>query len=149
MTSRILTVMTVTLSVALAAVLTGCGTMHPAASRPATKAQVLSRWPSAADYTTIKVAAGVRDQALFHEHNWRRKSFAAQLALRTLLTVRMAASPCASYVTELYGTLRDLQDAYPEEDRRPLVAVVRRDPPLARVCRPRSLKQRSGAALSG
>lgn len=148
MTSRTLAVLTTaSLLFALAAEVAGCGTMHPTDSRAVVVSQALSRWPSAADYTTIEIAASVRDRALFHEHNWRRKSFAAQLALRTLLTVRIAAGPCASYVTRLYGNLRDLQDAYPGEDWRPLVAVVRRDPPLRLVCRPPSPRQRSRSVL--
>ncbi|MBV9425899.1 MAG: hypothetical protein JOZ98_23530 [Solirubrobacterales bacterium] len=95
----------------------------------------LATWPSAADYQTIKTAVAVRNEALFHERDWRRKSFAALLAARTVLTVRIAAGRCAAYVTELYGNLRDLMDAYPGEDWLPLIRVVRREPPLAEACR--------------
>ena len=100
------------LLVSLALLSGACGTSYSAtASRP--RQVALSPWPSPADYGTIKTAVAVRDDALFHERDWRRKSFAASLALRTLLTVRLAAGPCAAYVTELYGSLRDLMDAYP------------------------------------
>jgi hypothetical protein len=110
-----------------------CGTTYSAAaSRP--RQVALSPWPSAADYGTIKTAVAVRDDALFRQRDWRRKSFAASLALRTLLTVRIAAGPCAEYVTELNGDLRDLMDAYPRENWRPLVRLVRRQPSLAHAC---------------
>jgi hypothetical protein len=95
----------------------------------------LSPWPSAGDYRTIKTALAVRDDALLHQREWRRKSFAASLAARTLLTVRIGAGTCAAYVTELYGSLRDLMDAYPGEDWRPLVHLVRHEPSLVRACK--------------
>ena len=94
-----------------------------------------SPWPSAADYRTIKTALAVRNNALLHERDWRRKAFAAYLAARTLLTVQIAGGPCAAYVTELYGSLRDLMDAYRGEDWRPLVRLVRHQPSLARACK--------------
>jgi hypothetical protein len=95
-------------------------------------------WPRAADYTTIKVATLARDEALFRDREWRHKSFVASLAIRTLLTLRLAPGPCADYVTVLYGNLRDLMAAYPGEDWRPLVRLVRRQPRLATACeRPR------------
>ena len=120
-----------------------CGTVgRPPADRPpAGRPQhvALSPWPSAADYGTIKTAVATRDDALLHERDWRRKSFAASLAARTLLTVRIGAGTCAAYVTELYGNLRDLMDAYPGEDWRPLVRLVRHEPSFVRVCeQPRS-----------
>ena len=111
-----------------------CGTTYsPPASRPQHAA--LSPWPSAADYGTIRTALAVRDDALLHQRDWRRKSFAASLAARTLLTVRVAAGTCAAYISELYGSLRDLMDAYPGEDWRPLVRLVRHEPSLARACK--------------
>jgi hypothetical protein len=123
-----------TLLIALAVIGGGCGTL---AQRPASAVPgpvTVLPWPSPSDYTTIKIAVAVRDRVLFHESDWRRKSFAASLAAQTLLTVRMAPGPCADYVTELYGTLRDMMDAYAGENWRPLVALVRRQPSLASVC---------------
>jgi hypothetical protein len=123
------------LPIVLAVIAGGCGTVaqrHPAPAAP--QPVVLLPWPSPSDYTTIKIAVAVRDRALFHEADWRRKSFAASLAAQTLLTVRVAPGPCADYVTELYGTLRDVMDAYAGENWRPLVRVVRRQPTLASVC---------------
>ena len=78
------------------ALLTGaCGTTYTAAaSRP--RPVALSPWPSAADYGTIKTAVAVRDDALFHQRDWRRKSFAASLALRTLLTCESRRAPARS-----------------------------------------------------
>jgi hypothetical protein len=105
----------------------------PADPRPQHFAEL--PWPSAADYRTIKKAVAVRNNALFHQRGWRQKSFEASLAARTLLTVRIEAGPCAAYVTELYGNLRDLMDAHPGEDWRPLVRSVRRQPSLARACK--------------
>jgi hypothetical protein len=123
------------LLIVLAVIAGGCGTVAerhpaPAASQPV----VLMPWPSPADYTTIKVAVSVRDRALFDETDWRRKSFAASLAAQTLLTVHVAPGSCADYVTELYGTLRDMMDAYAGENWRPLLQIVRRQPPVASAC---------------
>lgn len=111
-----------------------CGTYRPPAGHPQHVA--LSPWPSAADYNTIKTALAVRDDALLHQRDWRRKSFSASLAARTLLTVRIGAGTCAAYVTELYGNLRDLMDAYRGEDWRPLVRLLRHQPSLPRACKP-------------
>lgn len=119
--------------ITIAVLAAGCGTLrNPSAGTvPAARPDP---WPSAADYGTIKTAVAVRDQALFHEKDWRRRSFAAMLAARTLLTVRIAPGPCATYVTQLYGNLRDLMDAYPGENWRPLIQLVRREPPPADPC---------------
>jgi hypothetical protein len=123
-----------TLLITLAVIAGGCGTVEQRLA-PAVPGPVAPLpWPSRSDYTTIKIAVAVRDRALFHETDWRRKSFAASLAAQTLLTVRMTAGPCADYVTELYGTLRDMMDAYAGEDWRPLVRLVRRQPSPASVC---------------
>jgi hypothetical protein len=123
------------LLIALAVIAGGCGTVaeHPAAPA-APQPVVLLPWPSPSDYTTIKVAVTARDRDLFDETDWRRKSFAASLAAQTLLTVHVAPGPCADYVTELYGTLRDMMDAYAGENWRPLVQLVRHQPRLASVC---------------
>jgi hypothetical protein len=112
-----------------------CGTTYTV---PAGHPQHLAPrpWPSAADYGTIKTALAVRDDALFRQRDWRRESFAASLAARTLLTVRIGPGTCAAYVAELFGSLRDLMDAYPGEDWRPLVRLVRHEPTLARACKP-------------
>ena len=113
------------LLIVLAMVAGGCGTLaqRPAPGVPGPVA--LLPWPSPSDYTTIKIAVAVRDRVLFHETDWRRKSFAASLAAQTLLTVRVAPGACADYVSELYGTLRDMMDAYAGEHWRPLVRLVR------------------------
>jgi hypothetical protein len=122
------------LLVSLALLSGACGTSYGATASPPRQV-ALSPWPSPADFGTIKIAVAVRDDALFHERDWRRKSFAASLALRTLLTVRIGAGTCATYVTELYGNLRDLMDAYPGEDWRPLVRLLHHQPSLRRACR--------------
>jgi hypothetical protein len=119
---------------ALVLLLAACGTARGPVRAPA-HAPPPSPWPNAADYQTIKMARAVRDDALFHEPNWRVKSYAASLVARTLLTVRVAAGSCATYVTELYGNLRDLMDAYAGEDWRPLIRLVRREPALSVACR--------------
>jgi hypothetical protein len=120
----------------------GCGatTHHASAGLP--PRPPLSPWPSRADYATIKTAVGVRDHVLLRRTDWREKAYAAFLGLRTLLTVHMAAGSCATYVTELYGNLLDLRDAYPAEDWRPLVRFVRRQPSLAAACRRRDVPAR-------
>jgi len=124
------------LAVTLAAALAACGgsarvSHHAVAHAPPPPPE---QQPSADDYSTIKIASGLRDDALFRRHDWRVKSYAATLALRTLLTVRLAAGPCATYVAELYGNLRDLADAYRGEDWRPLVRVVRQQPRFKDAC---------------
>jgi hypothetical protein len=120
-------------AIALAVLIAACGTTHESAAvQPKSPP---SPWPSAADYGTIRTAVAVRNDALFHQTDWRRKSYAASLAARTLLTVHMAAGPCAAYVANLYANLRDLMDAYDHEDWRPLVQLVRREPALADGCR--------------
>jgi hypothetical protein len=127
------------LAVTLAVLTGGCGTVsgdsnsRPTAAVPVRS--VASVWPSEADYQTIKVAVAVRDNALYHEPDWRRKSFGASLAMRTLMTVRLAPGRCAAYVTELYGSLESLMDAYRGEDWRPLVVLLRSQPPLSAACR--------------
>jgi hypothetical protein len=119
---------------ALSVLVGGCGGLkdQPSATNPQPAPR--TPWPSAGDYQTIRIARAARDEALFRERDWRRKAYAASLAARTLLTVHMAAGRCAEYVTELYGNLRDLMDAYPGEDWSPLVRLVRREPSFARAC---------------
>jgi hypothetical protein len=136
--------------VAATVLVAACGSVYRQPAGPPTgrpQHVALSPWPGAADYRTITIALAVRDDALFHQRDWRRKAFAASLAARTLLTVRIAAGTCAGYVTELYGNLRDLMDAYPREDWRPLVRLVRHEPSLQRACKPpttRSERARAG-----
>lgn len=123
--------------IALVALAGGCGggkTTHRAGT--VAPPPILAPWPRAADYTTIKTAIAARNDALFRFRDWRKRSYTALLAAQTLLTVRIAPGTCAAYVTELYGNLRDLMEAYPGEDWRPLVRLVRRQPALATVCRP-------------
>jgi hypothetical protein len=105
------------------------------ASTVAARAAPLTPWPTEADYATIRTAAAIRDHALFHDADWRTKSLSAGLAIRTLLTVRIAPGSCATYVGQLYGNLLDLHDAYPGEDWRPLIRLVRRQPSLVTSCR--------------
>jgi hypothetical protein len=122
--------------IALVALAAGCADKTTNRAATATPPPVPAPWPRAADYTTIKSAIAARNDALFRWRDWRKRSFAATLAAQTLLTVRIAPGTCAAYVTELYGSLRDLMEAYPGEDWRPLVRLVRRQPALATVCRP-------------
>jgi hypothetical protein len=121
-------------AIAVVVLSAGCGRLSQRRAPAGSRQVALLPWPSRSDYTTIKTAVAMRNQALFGDRDWRRKSFAASLAARTLLTVRVAAGPCASYVTELYGTLRDLMDAYAGENWRPLVRIARGQPALASVC---------------
>jgi hypothetical protein len=110
----------------------GAGSALSSAKTPPTP------WPSAADYGTIKVTVGVRDRALLRQTDWRTKALSASLALRTLLTVRVAPGRCAAFVTFLYGNLLDLHEAYPGEDWRPLIRLVRRHPTLRSSCAQRA-----------
>lgn len=129
--------------VMLAVLPAGCGAVarqsssHDPRSRPPdvpVRSVALSTWPSGADYQTIKIALAVRDAALFHERDWRRKSFSASLAMRTLMSVRLAPGRCAAYVGELYASLHSLMDAYLGEDWRPLVIWSRQQPSLTAAC---------------
>jgi len=121
--------------IALAVLAAGCGSTMHATSASIPPPAALTRWPSAADYGTIKTAVAARNDALFRQRDWRHRSFLATLALRTLLTVRVAPGSCASYVTVLYTTLQSLRDAYAGEDWRPLVQFVHRQPTLDSACR--------------
>ena len=109
------------------------GTTQAATS---TATRTATPWPDAADYTTIRVARAVLLQALFIETSWRRRSYAASLAMGTLTTVRLKPGRCATYTSHLYDELWGLLDAAPGEDWSPLKALVRRDPAPPAVCRP-------------
>jgi hypothetical protein len=134
--------------IAAGGVLAGCGATvgvpTPTGGAVSASAAVSARaavvpptqWPSEADYGTIRVAAAVRDDALFNRKDWRQRKFEASMALRTLLTVRVAPGRCADYVTELFGSLRDLADGYAGEDWRPLVRLVHGQPSARSACRP-------------
>jgi hypothetical protein len=113
------------------AVACGAGGVTGAAQASASS----SRWPSAADYQTIKTAAAVRNQILFHIRDWRRKAYAAQLALQTLLTVRVEPGSCLTFVAELAGNLEDLANAYQGEKWGPLIRTVRHEPAVAQACK--------------
>lgn len=116
--------------------LAGCANTRPEAPpTTATSSINPSQWPSAADYTTIRIARAVLDQALFHETNWRRRSYAASLAMRTLLTLRLGPGHCATYINRLYDELWSLFDAAPGENWAPLKTLVRHDPTVRAACR--------------
>jgi hypothetical protein len=95
-----------------------------------------SPWPRAADYTTIRIAREVMFHSLLYETDWRRRATGASLGMRTLLTVRLAPGRCAEYVGRLYAELMSLADGYAGEDWRPLVRLVRHDPPVWQACAP-------------
>jgi type IV pilus biogenesis protein CpaD/CtpE len=123
------------LLIAVGALLAGCGSTTHTTPTTIPPPAALTRWPSAADYGTIKTAVAARDDALFRQTDWRHRSFLATLAMRTLLTVRVGPGSCAQYVVVLYTTLQSLRDAYAGEDWRPLVQFVHHQPTLASVCR--------------
>lgn len=118
----------------LALVLAGCGAIRRSPP-PVMIPPAPSAYPTVADYNTIKLAAVFRDKAL-RDRDWRHQSFSARLALMTLMTIRpMQPGRCADYVNALYDELLSLNDNYKGEDWRPLIVLMRHDPPL-RVCRP-------------
>jgi hypothetical protein len=124
-----------------AALAVGCGgTTHRRSAGPAVPPAIPPR-PSAGDYTTIRTAVAVRDDALFHQKDWRRRSATAALGLQTLLTVRVGRGRCAAYVSQLYGNLLDLHEAYAGEDWTPLIRLVRRQPRLSEACGEGALPQ--------
>jgi hypothetical protein len=113
----------------------GCGKLTDQTNRSPQPSNVAeSAWPSPADYTTIRVARQVMLNALLRQTDWRRRSYGASLAMRTLLTVRLAPGRCATYVGRLYGELWSLLDGYAGEDWRPLIRLVRRDPTVRQAC---------------
>jgi hypothetical protein len=124
------------LLVPLAALAGGCGALTHVPGAGITQPVVITAWPSPGDYTTIKTAVAARDDALFRQTDWRRRAFTASLASQTLLTVRIKAGSCFAFVGQLYANLRDLMDAYPGEDWRPLARLVRRQPSVATACLP-------------
>lgn len=116
--------------------LSGCSG-QTAERRPAREVPAVlpSPWPSAADYTTIRIARDVMFHSLTRETDWRRRAFGATLGMRTLLSVRVTAGRCATYVGRLYSELFSLSDGYAGEDWRPLVRLVRHDPSVRSACR--------------
>jgi hypothetical protein len=134
-----------TATVIAALAVAGCGgSSHPAQSlgqgpsnTPAALFIAPSQWPDAADYETLKVAVGVRDQALLHEADWRRKAGEATAAMLTLMSLRGHLLPgtCATFVNDLYDELWSLSDGYDGEDWRPLVLWVKRHPAFEASCR--------------
>jgi hypothetical protein len=129
-----------TIAMALVTILVAaCGVARPASPQPdirfTSQSPIMSQWPSAGDYNTIATARSALHQALFKLTHWNQRAYAAGLAMRTLLTLRMLPGPCATYTSRLYDELWGLADAQPSEDWRPLKVLVRRDPPLRVVCR--------------
>ncbi len=98
---------------------------------------VASVWPDASNYNVVVAAVAARSQAL-HLRAWNEKAYAAELALRTLITLagQIRTGKCAGFVAHIYDELTDLSQAYPGEDWRPLVAVVAHDPSVASQCKP-------------
>ncbi len=88
-------------------------------------------------YNVIVAAVKARDQAL-RLRAWNEKAYAADLALRTLITLagQVRAGRCARFVAHVYDELSDLRQAYAGEDWRPMVAVVAHDPSAPSECRP-------------
>jgi hypothetical protein len=116
--------------------LAGCANMRPEAPPTTTASGAQpSEWPTAADYTTIRIARIALDQALFHETDWRRRSFTASLAMQTLLTIRLRPGRCATYVNRLYDELWSLFDAASGENWAPLETLVQHDPTVRAACR--------------
>lgn len=97
---------------------------------------VRSQWPSDADYNTIATAVRVRDHAL-RLKPWNQKAYAAELGMRTLLTLEHKLRPgnCATFVAHVYSELMDLSQAYAGEDWRPMFVVVAHDSGVASQCR--------------
>lgn len=116
--------------------LTACAqrqTAAPATPRPDPPA-VVSQYPTVADYNTLRSARVQVRQALA-EHDWRRQQFAAYLGLTVLMSMhRLKPGRCAEFIGRTYDELLSLHDNYPGEDWTPLVATVRRDPPVG-ICR--------------
>jgi hypothetical protein len=95
----------------------------------------ISQYPTVADYNTLRSARSTVHQALA-EHDWRRQQFAAYLGLTVLMTMHpLHPGRCVDLIARTYAELLSLHDNYRGENWTPLVAVVRRDPPVS-VCRP-------------
>lgn len=126
------------LALALCLVIAACGTAsrQPGTRRAASAKAPSSRWPHAADYTTIATAVKARDQAL-RLRAWNQKAEAAQLAMRTLVSLAgaMRDGKCAQFVAHIYNELTDLSQAYAGERWQPMYVVVARDPTVASQCR--------------
>jgi hypothetical protein len=93
-------------------------------------------WPDVANYNVIVTAVELRDQAL-RLTTWERKSYAARLGLLLLVSLEGTIAPgkCATFGAHVYAELKDLNQAYPGEDWRPMVVVVAHDPSVASQCR--------------
>ncbi len=119
-----------------ALVLIGCGQQRStrATVLVANRPSLPGRYPSAADYNTLRSARGQVHRAL-SERDWRRQQYAAYLGIAVLMTVHpLESGRCREFIAHTYDELLSLHDNYRGENWAPLVAVVRHDPPVT-VCR--------------
>ena len=93
--------------------------------------------PDRVDWEKIQTAAGLRRMALARHRTARFISFAAQLGLQELLSIRpLAPGRCLTAVRDLYDNLLDLENAVPGESWEPLRRAVAREPSV-QACAPR------------
>lgn len=93
--------------------------------------------PSKADWQKIQAAARLRDLALAPHRTAHFRAFAADLGLRELASIHpIAPGNCVTAVIYLYNNLRDLADAYPNENWTPLRRAVATEPSI-QACAPR------------
>ena len=84
------------------------------------------------------MAARLRSMALAPHRTARFRAFAAQLALRELVSIHpLGHGRCATAVTDLYHNLLDLENASPGENWAPLRRAVAREPSID-ACAPRA-----------
>jgi hypothetical protein len=115
--------------------LSACGQQHSNPAAAPAPPTVPGKYPTLADYNTLRSARAMVNQALFVERDWRRQAFAAYLGLNVMMTMHpLQPGPCFDFVSRTYNELLSLHDNYRGEDWGPLVAMVRRDPPVT-VCR--------------
>jgi hypothetical protein len=118
------------------------------APKPAHPAPIAVHVPRSArldadGWAKVQQAVRLRSMALGAKRTALYRSFAANMALQHLMSLRpILPGRCAGAIVYLYDNLRDLLDAYPGESWQPLRRLIAKQPSLL-VCAPRPSGPRS------
>jgi hypothetical protein len=108
----------------------------PIAHAPATSSRLDAR-----EWETVRQVVRMRGQALAPRRTALYRSFAAYIGLQGLIGLRpVLPGHCAVAILYLYNNLRDLHNAYPGENWRPLRLLIRKEPSL-QACAPKVLRR--------
>ncbi len=112
--------------------------------RPAPQHGACSRCAARLDpsHNTLRSAHTQIHQAL-SERDSRRQHFAGYLGLMALMTMHpLKPGRCLDFIARTYSELLSLHDDHPGENWVPLVAIVRRDPPVTSAVHPHTPRLR-------